>query len=287
MGTTLTSNETENNTEFAEYAHPEALVSTQWVEEHLNDPGIRIVESDEDVLLYDQGHIPGAVKLDWVVDLQDQVRRDYINSDAFERIASERGISNDTTVVLYGDKNNWWATYALWVFKLFGHDKVKIVNGGRLKWIAENRPLTKDVPQYPKTDYKAEGRHDKEIRAFRDEVLGLIAEDQKSLKEGIALVDVRSTPEYTGETIHMVNYPQEGAQRGGHIPGAQSIPWATAAREDGTFKSADELKEIYGSRGVTGDKGVVAYCRIGERSSHTWFVLTYLLGLPERAQLRR
>ncbi len=273
--------EKQDNTEFAEYAHPEALVSTQWAEDHLNDPDIRIVESDEDILLYEQGHIPGSVKIDWVADLQDPVRRDYINREAFERLASERGISNDTTVVLYGDKNNWWATYALWVFKLFGHDKVKIINGGRLKWIAENRPLSREVPQYPTTQYKSRSRNDKEIRAFRDEVLALLEGDKATLKQGVALVDVRSNPEFTGEMLHMVNYPQEGAQRGGHIPGAQNVPWATAVREDGTFKSASELRDIYGTLGVTEDKDVVSYCRIGERSSHTWFVLKYLLGYPK------
>ncbi|HEX8221291.1 MAG TPA: sulfurtransferase [Chloroflexia bacterium] len=282
MATTLTQNEHggDASTEFAEYAHPEALVSTQWLEDHLDDPTIRIVESDEDVLLYDQGHIPGAVKIDWLSDLQDPVQRDYIDRERFEQLASARGISNDTTVVLYGDKNNWWATYALWVFRLFGHEKVKIVNGGRQLWIAENRPLTREVPQYPPTQYKASERNDAEIRAFRDEVLALLNGDRKSLRGGAALVDVRSNPEFTGETIHMVNYPQEGAQRGGHIPGAQNVPWATAVREDGTFKSADELRSIYEPKGVTADKDVVAYCRIGERSSHTWFVLKYLLGYP-------
>jgi thiosulfate/3-mercaptopyruvate sulfurtransferase len=284
MGTAITANETESKkkseSEFAEYAHPEALVSTQWVADHLDDPSIRIVESDEDVLLYEQGHIPGAVKLDWVTDLQDQVKRDYINRERFEELVSQRGIANDTTVVLYGDKNNWWATYALWVFRLFGHENVKIVNGGRIKWIAENRPLSLDVPKYASTQYKAPERNDGEIRAFRDQVLALLNGDRKTLKDGIALVDVRSNPEYTGETIHMVNYPQEGAQRGGHIPGAQNIPWATTVREDGTFKSAEELRGIYEPKGVTPDRDVVAYCRIGERSSHSWFVLTYLLGYP-------
>jgi thiosulfate/3-mercaptopyruvate sulfurtransferase len=266
--------------EFPEYSHPEALVSTQWVQDHLNDPNIRIVESDEDVLLYEQGHIPGAVKLDWHTDLQDDVVRDYVNKDRFEQLLSERGISNDTTVILYGDKNNWWATYAFWVFQLFGHSNAKIMNGGRQKWIAEDRPLTQDVPSYPATQYKAPERNDKEIRAFRDQVLALLNGDRKTIREGVALVDVRSTPEYTGETIHMANYPQEGAQRGGHIPGARNIPWATAVREDGTFKSVDELRSIYGGQGVSEDKDVVAYCRIGERSSHTWFVLKYLLGYP-------
>jgi thiosulfate/3-mercaptopyruvate sulfurtransferase len=246
----------------------------------MNDPGIRIVESDEDVLLYDKGHIPGAVKLDWVGDLQDAVRRDYINEADFQQVASARGIGNDTTGVLYGDKNNWWATYAFWVFKLFGHKDVRIVDGGRQKWIAEDRPLTRDVPQYAPTDYKVPTRNDRDIRAFRDQVLGLLNSDQKTIQNGAALVDVRSGPEFTGEMLHMVNYPQEGAQRGGHIPGAQNIPWATAVREDGTFKPAEELRSIYGSKGITPEKDVVSYCRIGERSSHTWFVLQYLLGYP-------
>ena len=262
------------------YAHPEMLVSTQWVEEHLDDPNVRIVESDEDVLLYDQGHIPGAVKLDWHTELQDETVRDYVGRERFEQLCSERGIGNDTTVIFYGDKNNWWATYALWVFKLFGHEDARIMNGGRQKWIEEGRPMTRDVPSHPQTEYRAQERNDSEIRAFRDDVVGLLSKEQGGLREGTALVDVRSNPEYTGEMLHMVNYPQEGAQRGGHIPGARSIPWATAAREDGTFKSVDELRQNYESQGVTPDKDVVAYCRIGERSSHTWFVLRYLLGYP-------
>ncbi|HST03620.1 MAG TPA: sulfurtransferase [Chloroflexia bacterium] len=277
---TSTNNNDSTGNEFAQYAHPESLVSTQWVADHLNDRSIRIVESDEDVLLYEKGHIPGAIKLDWVGDLQDSVRRDYINEADFRRVASDRGIDNDTTVVLYGDKNNWWATYAFWVFKLFGHDDVRIMDGGRQKWIAEDRPLTRDVPQYPATDYKVPARNDKDIRAFRDQVMALLNADQKTIQSGAALVDVRSGPEYTGEMLHMVNYPQEGAQRGGHIPGAQNIPWGTAVREDGTFKPADELRSIYGGKGITPEKDVVAYCRIGERSSHTWFVLQYLLGYP-------
>lgn len=265
--------------EFSGYAHPEMLVSTQWVEDHLKDDNLRIVESDEDVLLYEQGHVPGAVKLDWHTDLQDDVRRDYIESEQFAQLCSERGIANDTTVILYGDKNNWWATYALWVFQLFGHDNVKIMDGGRQKWIAEGRPLSRDVPQYEPTRYNAPERNDSEIRAFRDQVMALLDSERKALQEGKALVDVRSNPEFTGEMLHMVNYPQEGAQRGGHIPGARNIPWATAVREDGTFKSADELREIYeGEAGLSQGDDVVAYCRIGERSSHTWFVLSYLLG---------
>jgi thiosulfate/3-mercaptopyruvate sulfurtransferase len=267
--------------EFSEYARPDILVSTQWVQDNLDNPSIRIVESDEDVLLYEQGHIPGAVKLDWHTDLNDPIERDYIDRERFAQLLSEKGISNDTTVIFYGDKNNWWATYAFWVFQLFGHTNAKVINGGRQKWIEEGRPFTKDEPQYPATEYKAPERDDASIRAFRDQVLSLLNSDRKTLREGVALVDVRSNPEFTGETIHMANYPQEGAQRGGHIPGARSIPWATAVREDGTFKSAEELRGIYEGKGITSDKDVVAYCRIGERSSHTWFVLKYLLGYPQ------
>lgn len=279
---TSTTETTGSENKFSGYAHPEALVSTQWVADHLDDPLVRIIESDEDVLLYDQGHVPGAVKLDWITDLNDPVERDYLDRDRFELLASQKGISNDTTLVFYGDKNNWWATYALWVFQLYGHHNTRIMDGGRQKWIAEDRPLSKEVPSYPEGSYsyKAPARNDEQIRAFRYQVMGLLKEDRKSLREGIALVDVRSNPEYTGEMLHMINYPQEGAQRGGHIPGAANIPWATAVREDGTFKGVDELREIYGKQGITADKDVVAYCRIGERSSHTWFVLTYLLGYP-------
>jgi thiosulfate/3-mercaptopyruvate sulfurtransferase len=257
-----------------DYAHPDVLVETEWVAQHLNDPGLRIVESDEDVLLYEVGHIPGAVKIDWHVDLQDQLVRDYINKRGFEELLSSRGIANDTMVVFYGDKNNWWACYAFWVFKLFGHEKCVVMNGGRQKWIAENRPLSKDVPNYPRTNYVAKDRDDKTIRAFRDQVMQHVA-------MGNPLVDVRSPQEYTGELLHMPGYPQEGALRGGHIPGAKNIPWAKAVREDGTFKSAEELKALYEQYGITPDKDVVAYCRIGERSSHTWFVLKYLLGYPK------
>ncbi|HEY0603361.1 MAG TPA: sulfurtransferase [Herpetosiphonaceae bacterium] len=254
------------------YARPEVLVDTQWVAEHLNDPNVRIVESNEDVLLYDLGHIPGAVKLDWVSDLNDPLIRDYLNKEGFEKLMNNKGISNDTTVVFYGDKNNWWATYAFWVFQLFGHTNAKLLNGGRKKWIDEGRELVTEVPSYPATSYTAPERSDDEIRAFRDQVLAAV-------KSGdVALVDVRSNDEYTGKKLHMPEYPQEGAIRGGHIPGAQSIPWATAVRDDSTFKSREELEQIYGSKGITPDKDVIAYCRIGERSSHTWFVLKYLLG---------
>ena len=259
----------------AEYAHPEVLVDTTWVAEHLNDPNVRIVESNEDILLYDQGHIPGAIKIDWVADLNDQVVRDYLDREHFEQLLSAKGIGNDTTVVFYGDKNNWWATYALWVFKLYGHKDARIMNGGRAKWIAEGHDLTKVVPSYTPASYKAPERDDSTIRAFRDEVREHIK------KSGVALVDVRSPQEFSGERTHMPEYPQEGTLRGGHIPTAVSIPWAKAVKEDSTFKSTADLQELYGSQGVTPDKDVVAYCRIGERSSHTWFVLTYLLGYPQ------
>ncbi len=259
----------------AEYAHPEVLVETGWVAEHLNDPSVRIVESDEDILLYDQGHIPNAVKIDWVADLNDPVVRDYLDRPRFEKLLSAKGIGNDTTVIFYGDKHNWWATYAFWVFKLFGHKDARIMNGGRAKWIAEGRELSKDVPNYPPATYKAPERDDQAIRAFRDQVREHIK------KSGVALVDVRSPQEYSGERTHMPEYPQEGTLRGGHIPTAASIPWAQAVKEDSTFKSPQDLQTLYGGKGVTPDKDVIAYCRIGERSSHTWFVLTYLLGYPK------
>jgi thiosulfate/3-mercaptopyruvate sulfurtransferase len=258
----------------AEYARPEVLVDTSWVADHLNDSNVRIVESNEDILLYDQGHIPGAIKIDWVADLNDPVVRDYLDRAHFEQLLAAKGISNDTTVVFYGDKNNWWATYAFWVFKLFGHKDARIMNGGRAKWIAEGRELSKEVPSYPKGSYQAPERDDTTIRAFRDQVREHIK------KSGVALVDVRSPQEYSGERTHMPEYPQEGTLRGGHIPTAASIPWAQAVKEDSTFKSREDLETLYGGKGVTPDKDVIAYCRIGERSSHTWFVLTYLLGYP-------
>ncbi len=258
----------------AEYVHPEVVVSTDWVSGHLNDPKIKIVESDEDVLLYEVGHIDGAVKIDWQTDLQDQIVRDYVDKAKFEKLLSEKGIANDTTVVFYGDKNNWWACYAYWVFKLFGHEKALVMDGGRQKWVAEGRPLTKDVPGYPKTAYKV-SRVDESIRAFRDDVV-------KHMGAKKPLIDVRSPKEFTGELLHMEAYPQEGALRGGHIPGAKNVPWATAVKEDGTFKSADDLKAIYeDGKGLKKGDDVIAYCRIGERSSHTWFVLTYLLGFDK------
>jgi len=256
------------------YARADALVETGWLAEHLNDPNIRVVESDEDILLYDQGHIPGAVMVDWVADLNDRVRRDYLGREGFEQLCSKNGIGNDTTVIFYGDKNNWWACYAFWVFQLFGHPNAKILNGGRKKWMDEKRELTKNKPSHPATSYKAQERADYKIRAFRGQVM------QHVLAKG-PLVDVRSPAEYTGELLHMEAYPQEGALRGGHIPGAKSIPWGKAVKEDGTFKSVEELRELYESQNkLSADQNVIAYCRIGERSSHTWFVLTYLLGYP-------
>ncbi len=255
------------------YVHPEALVTTEWVAEHLGDTeNVRIVESDEDVLLYDIGHVPNAVKIDWVEDLNDPITRDYVSAERFAELCEEKGISPDTTVVFYGDKNNWWATYALWVFRLFGHENVLVMDGGRVKWEAEGREMTQDVPGFPRASYPVPTRDDSKIRAFMDEV-------KAHSERGGALVDVRSPGEYSGELLHMPDYPQEGALRGGHIPGAASVPWARAANEDGTFKSAEELRGIYeGEAGLKEGDDVVVYCRIGERSSHTWFVLTYLLG---------
>jgi thiosulfate/3-mercaptopyruvate sulfurtransferase len=256
-----------------EYAYPEMLVSTDWVAQHLADPKVRIVEADEDVLLYDIGHVPNAVKIDWHTDLNDPLQRDYLNAEQFAALLQAKGIDAETTVVFYGDKNNWWACYALWVFKLFGFKDTRIMNGGRKKWIDEGRALSKAVPNYPKTNYQAPRRDDHLIRAFRNDVLF-------QLEQKKPLVDVRSPGEYSGQLLHMPDYPQEGALRGGHIPGAKNIPWAKAVQEDGTFKAAAELKELYQSQGIAPEKEIIAYCRIGERSSHTWFVLTYLLGYP-------
>ncbi len=254
------------------YAHPEYLVETQWVADHLNDPKVRIIESDEDPLLYRTGHVPGAVQVDWFSTLQNPLRRDFLSQAKLEEVASDLGIANDTTVVFYGDKSNWFACYALWVFQYYGHQNVRIMNGGRLKWEKENRPLSKDVPSYPRTDYRAKAP-DASIRAFRDDVFTQVSAHRP-------LVDVRSPKEYTGELLAMPNYPQEGATRGGHIPGAANIPWSQAVNEDGTFKSAEELKSLYEGKGVKPNEDVIAYCRIGERSSNTWFVLKYLLGYP-------
>jgi thiosulfate/3-mercaptopyruvate sulfurtransferase len=263
-----------------EYAHPETLVSTDWVAQNLNNPNVRIVESDEDVLLYDVGHIPGAVKLDWQADLQDPIVRDFIGPEQFAQLMGRLGITPETTVVFYGDRNNWWAAYAYWFFKLNGHDRAKIMNGGRQKWIAEGRPLTQEVPHYAPTQYPVPAVRD-EIRALQPEVLEFIGGGAaRGLPAGRSLVDVRSPREYSGELLHMADYPQEGALRGGHIPGAKSIPWGQAANPDGTFKSAPELRQLYGGQGVTPENDVIVYCRIGERSAHTWFVLHELLGYP-------
>ena len=256
----------------SKYAHPDVLVSTDWVAEHLHETDdIRLVESNEDVLLYDTGHIPNAVKLDWFNDLQDEVTRDYVSAEGFEKLCEERGISNDTTVVFYGDNNNWWACYAFWAFKLFGHDKALVMNGGRKKWIDEGRELTKEVPSFPAGSYTV-SEEDVSIRAFRDEVAA-------HSEQGKPLVDVRSPQEYTGEIPFPESHPGEAAMRGGHIPGAANVPWSHAADEDGTFKSREELEQIYlNEQGLRKGDDVIAYCRIGERSSHTWFVLKYLLG---------
>ena len=258
------------------YAHPEALVSTDWVAEHLDDPSIRLVESNEDVLLYDTGHIPGAVKIDWHQDLNDPLVRDYLDGERFAQRMRDKGISRDTTVVFYGDKNNWWATYALWVFKLFGHEDCRVMDGGRAKWEDEGRPMTTEVPDHPTGDYPVVERDDASIRAFRDEV-------REHMEAKGQMVDVRSPEEYSGELLHMPEYPQEGVLRGGHVPGARNVPWARAVDpESHTFKSADELKAIYcEEQGLSPEKETVAYCRIGERSSHTWFVLTELLGFDD------
>jgi thiosulfate/3-mercaptopyruvate sulfurtransferase len=258
------------------YAHPEVLVSTEWLAEHLTDPGVRIVESNEDVLLYDTGHIPGAVHIDWREDLQDPLVRDYISPESFAELCSRHGITPETTCIFYGDKSNWWACYALWAFRLFGHEKVRILNGGRDKWLVESRPITKEKPACPRTSYPVPpGRRDAEIRAFYDDTLA-------HMQARRPLIDVRSPGEFKGDVTHMPEYPQEGVLRGGHIPGAKSVPWKTAVNEDGTFKSADELRMIYAEQcGLKPEDDIVAYCRIGERSSHTWFVLHYLLGYPK------
>jgi thiosulfate/3-mercaptopyruvate sulfurtransferase len=258
---------------FAEYAHPEMVVTTEWVGSHLDDPDLVVAESDEDVLLYDTGHVPGAVKLDWHTELNDPVTRDYVDGAGFARLMSRKGISRDTTLVLYGDKNNWWAAYALWVCSLFGHPDLRLMDGGRAKWIAEGRPVSTDVPQRPQGIYPVIDRDDGQIRAFQDEVLAHL---------GKPMIDVRSPGEYTGELLHMPDYPQEGALRGGHIPGARNIPWSRAAAEDATFRTRAELEAIYaGEAELRPDDDVVVYCRIGERSSHTWFVLHHLLGYPQ------
>ena len=249
----------------------DVLVETDWVAEHLDDDSVRIVEVDENPALYAAGHIPGAIGFDWKLDLQDQVRRDFLGAEAFGALMGSRGISNDHTVVLYGDRNNWFAAYTYWYFRYYGHADVKLVNGPREKWIAEGRETSTEVPSYPAATFAAQPG-DEAIRAYRDDVSAVV-------DGGANLVDVRSPQEYSGELIAMAGYEQEGAQRGGHIPGAASVPWAQAVKEDGTFKSAQELRQLYTDKGVL-EEGVpvVSYCRIGERSAHTWFVLHELLG---------
>lgn len=260
----------------ASYARPDSLVSTQWVADNLNNPQLRLIEVDVDTVAYDTGHIPGAVGWNWKTDLETHVTRDVADPEGIERLLSQAGVGSDTTIVLYGDNNNWFAAYALWLLEYYGIGNVKLMNGGRKKWLAENRPLTIDVPRYSRTVYKITGRPLAEIRALRDQVLAVARERPGD----VALVDVRSPREYTGELLAPENLPQEGSQRGGHVPGARNIVWSQAVNEDGTFKTADELMHLYQSQGVTPDKEVIAYCRIGERSAHTWFVLTHLLGYP-------
>ncbi len=257
---------------FQGYAHPERLVSTAWLEAHLATAGLVVVESDEDVLLYETGHIPGAVKVDWHTELNDPVVRDYVDGAGFARLMSAKGIARDTTVVIYGDRSNWWASYALWVFTLFGHADVRLLDGGRDRWVAEGRPMTTEAPAPVAADYPVVERDDRGVRAFKEDVLAHF---------GKPLIDVRSLEEYTGERTHMPSYPQEGALRGGHIPTAASVPWSRAANDDGTFRAIDELSAIYRDEaGIDDADDVVTYCRIGERSSHTWFVLAHLLGVP-------
>jgi thiosulfate/3-mercaptopyruvate sulfurtransferase len=259
---------------FAEYAHPEMLVSTEWVAAHLDDPGVVLVESDEDVLLYETGHIPGAVKVDWHLDLNDETVRDYLDPAAFAALMSARGISPEDTVVFYGDNFNWWAAYALWVFSLFGHADLRLMDGGRQKWVTEGRPMTTEQTVRDRSAYPVPERDDSKIRAY-------LADAVAHSDAHKPMVDVRSPEEYRGERLHMPDYPNEGALRGGHIPGAKNVPWKRAANDDGSFKSADELRAIYiDEQGLAPDDEVIAYCRIGERSSHTWFVLTHLLGFP-------
>jgi thiosulfate/3-mercaptopyruvate sulfurtransferase len=262
------------NPKLAEYAHPERLVTTQWLAEHLDDPDVVIAESDEDVLLYDTGHIPGAVRVDWHLDLNDQVARDYVDAEGFAQVMSAKGIGRDTTIVFYGDNFNWWAAYALWVCSLFGHEDVRLLDGGRAKWIEEGRPLTTEAPTPTPASYPVTDRDDVTIRAFKENVLAHIGQGP--------LVDVRSPGEFNGEVTHMPDYPQEGVLRAGHVPTAANVPWKRAANDDGSFKSAADLRAIYEEEiGLAHADDVVTYCRIGERSSHTWFVLTHLLGFPK------
>ena len=255
----------------AEYTHPESLVTTDWVAEHGNDANVRLVEVDVDTSAYDEGHIAGAVGWNWQSQLQASLRRDLISGPELEALLGVAGIDNNTTVILYGDNNNWFAAWAFWQLKYYGHGDVRLMNGGRAKWVADGRPLTTDATSHAAKSYRA-SEPNQDIRAYRDAVLGAVS------ASSVALVDVRAPAEYSGELLAPANLPQEGAQRGGHIPGAANIPWGQAVNEDGTFKSADELTALYGGKGINGSKETIAYCRIGERSSHTWFVLTQLLG---------
>lgn len=267
------STNTDATTKFSEYAHPEKLVSTEWLAANLDAPNLVILESNEDVLLYETGHIPGARKIDWHTDLNHTVMRDYLAPEDFAELASRLGITEQSDIVIYGDRSNWWAAYAMWVFELFGVTNVRLLDGGRDKWIAEGRELTRDVPDVAATSFDVPTRDDAPLRALRDDIL-------PHIRAGLPLIDVRSLPEYTGERTHMPDYPQESALRGGHVPTAHSVPWASAANDDGTFKSRAELEAIYrDGLGLNDASDVIAYCRIGERSSHTWFVLKYLLGV--------
>ena len=264
--------QTDPTPKFSQYAHPEALVSTEWVEKHLGAEGLVLIECDEDILLFETGHIQGAVKLDWHTELNHPVTRDYLDGKDMASLLSAKGIKREDTLVIYGDKSNWWATYAFWVLKLFGHEDVRILDGGRAKWVAEGRPLTKESTLREKTEYPVVIRDDKTVRAFMEDVLAHF---------GKPLIDVRSPQEYSGERTHMPDYPEEGAVRGGHIPTARSVPWSKSVNEDQTFRSIDELNTLYRDEaGISDASDVIAYCRIGERSSHTWFVLKYLLGIP-------
>jgi thiosulfate/3-mercaptopyruvate sulfurtransferase len=258
----------------AQYARPEVLVDTQWVVDHIKDPKVRVFEVSVDPAAFEQGHIPGAVALNWFHDLEERPHREIASKTTIERLFGSAGVNRDTTIIVYGDNNNWFAAYAYWLCKLYGHGDVRIMNGGRKKWMDEGRPMTKEVATYAKASYQAQ-EPNPDIRAFRDTVLQSLRQSNKGL------VDVRSPREYSGELLAPENLPQEGAQRGGHIPGAANIPWGEAVRPDGTFKSADELKALYEQRGITPDKEIIAYCRIGERSAHTWFALKELLGYPK------
>ena len=265
---------TDTAEKFSQYAHPDRLVSTDWVAEHIGDEDVVVLESNEDTLLYSTGHIPGALKIDWHTELNDEVARDFVGPETFAELAASKGISPETTVVFYGDKSNWWAAYALWVFTLYGHEDVRLMDGGRDKWLAEGRETTREVPEVTRGEYPVRQRDDSTDRAAREDVLAALGTTP--------LIDVRSPKEYTGETTHMDGYPQEGTLRGGHIPTAASVPWAKAANEDGTFKSREELEAIYRDGAGLGETdSVIAYCRIGERSSHTWFVLKHLLGYQD------